>query len=288
MDNKQLPFTQKVFILDTNVLLNDPNSLGSFGRNKVVIPIYVLEELDKFKRDSGELGRNSRIVSRKLDEMSLLGDLSKGIQFPHGGVLQVQLIRKSLPKKSAALNKEVDNRILAVALEEMQLNPKTTLITRDINLRIRARALGLLSEKMGVDITKHQSLSEVDDSGVIEFNLSKLVEDLPEPIDDYSFSESGKAFVFKNFSLQPSISRDVSVWLPSRDSKPELEEILSGLELSVREPRMIDEFEKEGRVSYLYRLVFQADDRTLTDEEINAVMGPVYEEINSKGDWELR
>ncbi len=150
------------------------------------------------------------------------------------------------------------------------------------------KTLGLLSEKMGVDITKHQSLSEVDDSGVIEFNLSKLVEDLPEPIDDYSFSESGKAFVFKNFSLQPSISRDVSVWLPSRDSKPELEEILSGLELSVREPRMIDEFEKEGRVSYLYRLVFQADDRTLTDEEINAVMGPVYEEINSKGDWELR
>ena len=159
MDNKQLPFTQKVFILDTNVLLNDPNSLGSFGQNKVVIPIYVLEELDKFKRDSGELGRNSRIVSRKLDEMSLLGDLSKGIQFPHGGVLQVQLIRKSLPKKSAALNKEVDNRILAVALEEMQLNPKTTLITRDINLRIRARALGLLSENY---IKGPQEISEIE------------------------------------------------------------------------------------------------------------------------------
>jgi phenylalanyl-tRNA synthetase beta subunit len=78
------------------------------------------------------------------------------------------------------------------------------------------------------------------------------------------------------------------VWIPSADAKAELEEILSAADLAVKAPRLVDEFEKEGRVSYLYRLVFQAEDRTLTDNEVNAAMDPIYEKIKSHSDWELR
>ncbi len=136
--------------------------------------------------------------------------------------------------------------------------------------------------------TSLEPYKEGVNGGVLQINLTKLVEDLPEPKGKYTFSESGKRFEFKNFSLQPSMSRDVSVWLPNKESKSELEEILSGVSLAVKDPRLVDEFEKEGRVSYLYRLVFQAEDRTLTDDEVNAVMDPIYEKIKAKEGWELR
>jgi phenylalanyl-tRNA synthetase beta subunit len=132
----------------------------------------------------------------------------------------------------------------------------------------------------------------IDKKGVQEKTLDDFCSeygiemgDSYDDVIDFSYDESVE---FKPWSVYPFITRDVSVWLPGKDAKSELEEILSGLDLSVRVPQMADEFEKDGRISYLYKLVFQADDRTLTDDEINKVMNGVYEKIKSHSDWELR
>src|SRR4051812_37454843 len=80
---------RKNFILDTNVLLHDPRSIYAFAEHNVVVPIYVIEEIDKFKRDLSELGRNARLVSRYLDAFRSEGSLAEGVPLPGGGKIRV-------------------------------------------------------------------------------------------------------------------------------------------------------------------------------------------------------
>jgi PhoH-like ATPase len=80
---------KRTYILDTNVLLHDPNAIHHFEDNVVVIPLKVLEEIDNFKRDQSELGRNARQVSRMLDAHRQNGKLSDGVKMPGGGVVKV-------------------------------------------------------------------------------------------------------------------------------------------------------------------------------------------------------
>jgi PhoH-like ATPase len=142
----------KNFILDTNVLLHDPNSLLSFQENHVLIPIEVIEEIDRFKRESTELGQNARAVSRQLDSYRATGHLSQGVALPNGGRLRIifnQTKTKLRNGQSAiAGNNSVDSRIIALALSVQRGAPKipTILVTKDINLRIKADALGLPAE----------------------------------------------------------------------------------------------------------------------------------------------
>src|SRR5512141_3482148 len=108
---------KKVFVLDTNVLLHDPKSIFSFEDNDVVIPIVVIEELDKFKKGVDEVGRNARQVSRILDEYRQKGKLSQGVQLDGGGCLRVELNPQSPDRLPTALiATKADNRILATAL----------------------------------------------------------------------------------------------------------------------------------------------------------------------------
>ena len=79
----------KNYILDTNVLLHDPNSLLDFKDNNVLIPIEVIEEIDRFKRESSELGQNARTVSRTLDALRGKGHLNKGVKLENGGKLRI-------------------------------------------------------------------------------------------------------------------------------------------------------------------------------------------------------
>ncbi|HEY1087623.1 MAG TPA: PIN domain-containing protein, partial [Archangium sp.] len=138
---------RKNFVLDTNVLLHDPRSIYGFDDNTVVIPIYVIEELDMFKKDMSELGRNARQVARYLDAHRAEGTLAEGVPLPNGGMLKVSFVEHDLPK-SMADGQLMDNRILAVAIETRLRDPgaQTMFITKDTNLRIRADALGLVSE----------------------------------------------------------------------------------------------------------------------------------------------
>ena len=89
----------KNFVLDTNVILHDPQAITKFGKNNVIIPIYVVEEVDNFKRQLNELGRSARQFSRVLDEFRAQGNLAKGVRMPEGGLIRVLTTdRKYLPQ----------------------------------------------------------------------------------------------------------------------------------------------------------------------------------------------
>ena len=151
---------KKNYILDTNVLLHDPQALTRFQDNVVVVPIEVVEEIDRFKRDPSEKGRNARQVSRLLDQLRGKGNLAEGVKIDEagGGTLKVVFCRSEtlsrLPPELKAGNG--DNNILAVALEqrlqeEMGAHSPVVLVTKDTNLRIKADAVGLIAQDYTTD-----------------------------------------------------------------------------------------------------------------------------------------
>ncbi len=174
---------KKNFVLDTNVLLHDPRSVFGFGDNNVIIPIYVIEEIDNFKRDLSSLGRNARQVARYLDEFRAQGKLRDGVSIgPDKGTLRVLFTERQLPKELAD-GHSVDNRILAVALDvrDRERDLPIVFVTKDTNLRIRADALGLRAEDYDVEGVVLDELwsgvAEVDLDGdaVNEFYASGVV-----------------------------------------------------------------------------------------------------------------
>jgi PhoH-like ATPase len=134
----------KNYVLDTNVLLHDARAFFSFADNNVIIPIYVIEEIDTFKKDQSELGRNARQVARLLDEYRHDGGLSKAQKLPNGGTVRVAL-SKNPPKNPSYDSRSMDQRILEIAIEVRDAEPKipTILVTKDVNMRVRGDALGL-------------------------------------------------------------------------------------------------------------------------------------------------
>lgn len=145
---------KKVFILDTNVLLHDPNALLRFEDNDVVLPITVIEELDRFKKKSEMIGRNARQASRLLDTLRQQGHLTEGISLSNGGTARVALCHEEtlqeLPPELGG--GQGDNAILAVALElKRQSQHPVVAISKDTNLRIKANALGLQAEDYETD-----------------------------------------------------------------------------------------------------------------------------------------
>ena len=106
---------RKTYILDTNVLLSDPHFFNNFKDNDLIIPMLVLEELDKHKSRSDEVGRNCREVSRTLDELSKSGSLKDGVQLPSGGTLRVMTSLEKKPKKGDLDSTIVENIIINFA-----------------------------------------------------------------------------------------------------------------------------------------------------------------------------
>ncbi len=140
---------KKIFVLDTNVLLHSAAALESFADNEIVIPMTVLEELDKFKRNQDELGRNTRRVIRKLDQLREKGSLFSGVSLDNAadpgqcGSLRVVISEGALFENA---NMSVpDNRILNVAsmLKKQFPDRQVIFITKDINLRLKADAFGI-------------------------------------------------------------------------------------------------------------------------------------------------
>jgi PhoH-like ATPase len=161
---------KKNFVLDTNVLLHDPNALFAFEEHTVVVPIYVIEEIDTFKRDLSELGRAARTVSRLLDQLRNEGKLAAGVPTDAGGLVKVAFTSRQLPTELTNAHL-VDNRILAVAIDIKEKDPdrQTIMVTKDVNLRIRADALGLMAEDYDaerVELTElYSGVVEIDRSG---------------------------------------------------------------------------------------------------------------------------
>ncbi len=133
---------RKYFVLDTNVLLHNADSISSFTDNMVVLPMSVIEELDKFKSRSDELGRNARRVIRELDNLRGHGKLAEGVEMENGGILEI--IHEGEGIINPGLDLSVpDNRILAVAYTIFQQGEKVIFVSKDINARLKADALGL-------------------------------------------------------------------------------------------------------------------------------------------------
>ncbi|MFW5962200.1 MAG: PhoH family protein [bacterium] len=141
---------KKTFILDTNVLLLDPNAIFAFEDNNVVIPLAVIEEIDDKKTRQDMVGFNARETSRRLDQLRKKGALNEGVTLEHGGILTVVADQHDveISNKLPHYNK-MDNRILRVALNlKRNLNDssKIIVVSKDMNLRIKADVLALEAE----------------------------------------------------------------------------------------------------------------------------------------------
>jgi PhoH-like ATPase len=160
---------KKNYVLDTNVLLHDPRAIYAFEDNNVIIPIFVIDEIDTFKKDQSELGRNARQVARMLDShRTSAGPLSRLVPLESGGGLMIALGSRS-PLEPARDAHKMDNLILEVALEIRDADAKTPtiLVTKDVNMRIRGDALGLRA----VDYEDQNISLEELYSGAIEMSV---------------------------------------------------------------------------------------------------------------------
>lgn len=145
---------KKVFVLDTSVLVHDPRALNAFQDNDIIIPLAVVEEIDGHKKRQDEVGRNARWVSAFLDKLREKGHLDHGVSLGENrGIIRVELNHQEVNKLPQALDRtKIDNRIIAVAaaLKNSSTLP-VVLVTKDINMRIKADALGIAAEDYETD-----------------------------------------------------------------------------------------------------------------------------------------
>ena len=184
----------KRYLLDTNVLLHDPKALTSFEDNTVLLPIYVIEEIDPFKKQLSRLGENARSISRFLDGLRQRGSLSQGVPLDTGGRLRVVFDPDDPRRPMARSDGWVDNEILTIAHRLKEENPAVPviLVTKDINLRIKADAIGVTAEDYESD---HVRLDELY-SGQTEIELAaeeiehfRSAGELPLPAGEFSPNE---------------------------------------------------------------------------------------------------
>ena len=172
---------KKTFILDTNVLLHDVNSIYAFEDNDVVIPMVVIEELDTFKSEGDSRGKSARMVSRELDSLRSKGRLNEGVKLPKGGTLKIELDKPGIVPQVFSVNKS-DNAILNIAYtmakkegSYKKAQAPVIVVTKDINMRLKAEALGLSAQDYTTDKVNLDELY----TGVAEIEVA------PEKIDAF-------------------------------------------------------------------------------------------------------
>ena len=139
---------RKTLVLDTSVLLYDKTAIHSFPGNDVVLPLTVLDELDRFKEKPGMLGENARYINRFLDKLREEGRLDKTNFLPNDQTIRVEIESSKIIIPDGLNEKYADNRILACALylAGEHASQVTKVITKDINLRVKSDALGIAAE----------------------------------------------------------------------------------------------------------------------------------------------
>jgi PhoH-like ATPase len=163
---------KKNYVLDTNILLHDPRAIFRFEDNNVLIPIYCIEEVDQFKREGSERGRNAREIARHLDDLREKGgSLASGVPLSNGGTLRVAVPSKRPTLDTAIDRSAMDAAILQTAFDvrEQDKGRPTIFVTMDTNLRIRADALGMVAETYENMRVEADSL----DSGIKEIEVSR-------------------------------------------------------------------------------------------------------------------
>lgn len=141
--------SRKTFVLDTNVLLHDPDAITKFKDNDVILPLMVVEELDGMKRSSDELGKNARHVIRYIDAMKNKGqgDLHTGVNIGNGITVRIYVDTKPGERNGFPLMLDRNaNKILHVAYRMQEQGQKTVLVSKDFVMRVKAEAIGLEAE----------------------------------------------------------------------------------------------------------------------------------------------
>ncbi|MFH2143986.1 MAG: PhoH family protein [Bacteroidota bacterium] len=186
---------KKIFVLDTNVLLHDYRCIFSFEENDIIVPIVALEELDKFKRGSDLINMHAREFTRELDKLS--GDklLTEGIQLGENlGTLSIETGKPFSPEVEASFpEKTPDHRILAIAdfVRKKNTNRQVILITKDINLRMKAKSIGLPAQDYESDKVRNlEALNKGID--IIENFDHEIIAKLYEkregvPVEEFNF-----------------------------------------------------------------------------------------------------
>jgi PhoH-like ATPase len=152
---------EKIFVLDTNVLIHNPQSLFAFDEHKVVIPIVVIEEIDQFKKGIDEKSRNARQIGRYLDSLRAEGSLQDGVPTPHGGTIQVTVNNEVANAANSLLFLDRnDNLIIGTALYMKNKYPEAvvTLVSKDANVRIKADCVGIKAENFENDALRFEEL----------------------------------------------------------------------------------------------------------------------------------
>ena len=167
---------KKTFIIDTSVLLYDKCAIHSFGKNDTIIPLIVLEELDRFKEKKGVVGENARYVNRYLDDLRKKGNLNTGITIDNNQ--KIKVANSGFNNVPVGLDPDgVDNQIISLAIKlDGSLKSKVIVVTKDINFRVKCDSLGITAEDYHKDkIIKDESEFycgyvdiEVDDHELID------------------------------------------------------------------------------------------------------------------------
>ncbi len=146
---------QKMYILDTNILIHDPEAFFEFSPEIVGIPTMVLEELDHFKTENSQRGRNARETIRHLDILRQRGSLSAGVKLDKGGIVQILFTPASDTCSRIDWPETPDNKILETAVCMQEKGFEVTFITKDINMRVKADVLGLPTQDYLKDVVSH-------------------------------------------------------------------------------------------------------------------------------------
>ena len=184
----------KNFVLDTNVILHDANCIDNFQDNNIYIPIVVLEELDKFKKGNEQINFNAREFIRELDKITNKSIFSKGISLgPGRGKLYILMSSNNNKDVTDNFSEKIaDNKILSATMDLIQSHPKqkVILVTKDINLRMKARSLGIDAEDYYSDKVESAELySEIQkdryisDSSIIDSMYSQNAEYTTEELE---------------------------------------------------------------------------------------------------------
>ena len=188
----------KIYVVDTNVLLQAPYALGSFEDNQVVLPMVVLEELDHFKKTEGETGANARRVIRYLEQLRQRGSLLEGVELEKGGTLRVEknFVNEVLPED---LSEDLaDNRILKVCIGLAGKNEEQViLVTKDLLLRIKAQILGICAEDFTTDqVLEHENQYSGRCEVFVPEEVFKGFKKKGVPVDQvYVMDENGESYV---------------------------------------------------------------------------------------------
>ena len=176
-----MPDKKQLYILDTNVLVEDPEVIFKFSQARVGIPIIVLEELDKIKGESSSRGASARMIVRHLDKIRSLGSLKDGVKLENGTIVQIVFEDLNAGAEKLRLNVDIaDNKILMIAYSMLVRGYDVVFITKDINARIKADAIGLKSQ----DYVRGLVLAENYYKGWQEFQVSghELRQELPNTL----------------------------------------------------------------------------------------------------------